>query len=853
MAPLRVGTVPTTSDEFIGREPELGRLATLLSGSARLITVIGAGGLGKTRLVTEAVHRLPRTGGRGVHWVRLARLAAGTDAAGVAEEVVRAVVDHDFSGRDPWPALSDTLAAAAAPPVLVMDNCEHVTEGAGQVIAELIETVPDLTVLATSRRPLGWIDEQLLPLPPLTQAQAVELFHKRAALTGTVLSPDSAGTVASICRHLHHYPLHIRLAAARLRRRPPAMILRDLDGRAGDTRLHWPPTTLVGADTRHRGITDVIAWSFELCDARERLLFERMSVFAPGYDVNPADADDESGLEVGADLDAIVAVCSGLDASHGSPAEPAAAEIEELLERLADQSLVTVHLSAREVRYSLLESLRLFARERLAERDPREPRRLADRHRRYYRDRITGSDDGDGRLPQWARASWDNLLIAIDRSLDSPDDAVAGLEIALGMIALHVPFFRGSLRESRRRAEKTLAVADSAPEPLRIRAMATIAWICLCQGQPGEAAELLDRCVAAAVPEPAARARLAADPTADVPLPAPVVFTLGCRLMLVDQDVRALVLLSRAREMFTTAADYGHAAICALFEALAAAFLGTPEQALAVTARHLEAAESGADWAKSWAEIARIIAETLHGDARWAAAAAPATLARQVATRDTWGVVWSVHARAWALARLTLDAPPAAVPRATAVEIARLLGAAAALRRRLGVEIAQLRPFVAETDRAADGIRRLLGAHTFDAAYREGTEVRPTLTEISRLACDIAAPDERPARPHAPEWDLLTRAEQEVAALAAAGWTNGDIAARRGSSTRTVDAQVAAVLRKLAVASRADIAPQVPPERRTRAEHTPRPRGCRTESAASASSVTRVSARRREPRRGPRR
>ncbi|WP_039778397.1 helix-turn-helix domain-containing protein, partial [Nocardia cerradoensis] len=122
-----------------------------------------------------------------------------------------------------------------------------------------------------------------------------------------------------------------------------------------------------------------------------------------------------------------------------------------------------------------------------------------------------------------------------------------------------------------------------------------------------------------------------------------------------------------------------------------------------------------------------------------------------------------------------------------------------------------------------------------------------TLTEISRLACDIAVPDERPARPHAPEWDLLTRAEQEVAALAAAGWTNGEIAARRGSSARTVDAQVAAVLRKLAVASRADIAPRVPPERRTRAEHTPRPRRYRIESEAPASSVTRVSERPREP------
>ena len=834
-----------TADDFVGREPELDRLAGLLLGRARLITVVGAGGLGKTRLVTEATQRFRRSRRSPVHWVRLAPLAAGTDAAGIADAIVRAVVGTDFSARAPWQALVDTLADADAHSVLIMDNCEHLTDGVGTVITELIAAVPELTVLATSRRPIGWVDEQLVPLPPLTRRQAADLFQRRAELTGVTLEPGSGPTIDSICRRLHHYPLHIRLAAARLRHRPPTAILRDLNGRTDDARLRWPARELVGSDERHRGITDVIAWSFDLCGDQERLLFERMSVFAPGYDVNPDDVEVGTACDVGADLDAISAVCSGSDAS-GATLDPA--EIEPLLERLADQSLMTVHRGVDEVRYSLLESLRLFAHAHLTEREPGEQRRLADRHRRYYRDYLLQAWNEQApkdKAYYWARASWDNLLIALDGSLGTPEDAVTGAEIALSIIGLQIPFFQGSLRESRRWAEKTLAramQADPPPTELRIAAAMPIAWMYLCQGHPGGATVVLEEALAICVPDSAARARWLLDPLTDIGVPPALEFIAACRLMVVDMDARSIDLFTRARDKFLALDDYTDTAICELFLALAGACLGDSEQARAITTRHLESAiGTGSDAVLSWAEMAWGIAEAAHGDARRAAVPVREALARQVATGDVWGIVWALHVHIWILTRILSTAPV----HAQAVEMARLLGGAAAMRRELGVDVTNLGTFGTETDQATERVRTILASNEFDAAYEEGRAMRPALTEVTKFALRIAEPAEHTvaeiAQPSGARWTQLSAAEQDVAVLAAAGWTNSAIAARRGSSSRTVDAQVAAVLRKLAVGSRAEILPWVPPDRRTRVTREKR---SSRETGAARGAVT---ARRRAP------
>lgn len=438
------------TDDFIGRDPELDKIRTLLRDSARLITLTGAGGIGKTRLATEAVRGFGKTSNTPVYWVRLARLAKGSDGAAVEDEVARSVIDTDISQHSTWDAIVDTLTGTDAlgrsrQTVLVMDNCEHVLAAAGRLIAELLNAAPGLTVLATSREAVGWVDEHLVVVPPLTQKQAVTLFVRRADLTGhPVVDADEVATSSLICRHVHNHPLYIRLAAARLQHKPLVMILQEL---LTDKRMGWSHGPRVGAEPRHQGVRDVIAWSYDLCLDKERLLLDRMSVFAAGYDTNLQD-DTDSALDVGAALEAIQAVC----ADHSIPASErghqvtlAGGEVESLLERLADQSLVTVHITPTTVRYSLLESIRIFAKQRLAESftgEVDEPARLAQRHLRYYRDKVvaTQHDWFNSAEQNWARAEWDNIVTAIETSIASGEPA-AGLEIASGLIAL--PFSRG--------------------------------------------------------------------------------------------------------------------------------------------------------------------------------------------------------------------------------------------------------------------------------------------------------------------------------------------------------------------------------------------------------------------------
>ncbi len=528
---------------------------TLLGGS-RLVTLIGAGGIGKTRLAAEAVHRFHKARRVPVHWVRLALLSRDADAAAVEELLARSLIDADFSGRSAWEAVLDTLRRRDAvgrtlQTILVMDNCEHVLDGAGRVIADLLDAAPGLTVLATSREAIGWVDEQLVAVPALSGQQALTLFRARAVLTGHTIGEAEAEVAAAICRHVHNHPLYIRLAAARLVRQPLPMILRDLSGEASDRRLRWSPGPRVGADTRHQGIRDVIAWSYDLCRDKERLLFDRLSVFAAGYDADHESADAPA-LDVGAELEAIEAVCADDDPS--GPDGLARAEIEGLLERLADQSLVSVHLTATTVRYSLLESFRVFAQQRLDESDG-ERARLERRHRRYYRDKVVAARTGwfgpaEQELLDWARAAWDNLLCAMAGSLATPEEAAVGLEIAVGLIALRSPFFTGSLREPRRWAERTLAASrdlGTQPVPLQVTAMSLIAWISLCQGMHRDAERMLDECVALCVPDAAARSRWREQPDRDVDLPAPVEFARGAELMLVHRDVRAIAAAPRCQ------------------------------------------------------------------------------------------------------------------------------------------------------------------------------------------------------------------------------------------------------------------------------------------------------------------
>ncbi|MBF6173272.1 ATP-binding protein [Nocardia blacklockiae] len=820
------------ADALVGREPELDGLAALLLEAAPLITVVGPGGAGKTRLAAEATRRYRRASGTPVHWIRLSRLPAAADAAAVTDEMMRAVAAGDIPGSSSRQALVSAFersgsAGESVRAVLVVDNCEHVHAGAGFVVARLLDTVPGLTVLATSRQPLGDPRERLLPVPPLTRAQAVTLFRRRASLTDTVIADDQVPIVESICRRVNNQPLHIRLAAARVRYQPLRAILADLSGTATDRRLRWPRGPRGGVEARHHSMADVIAWSFELCGEKERLLFERMSIFAAGYDNNSAEeSKTDVGCHAGVTAAAIRAVCGGSD-SAGAVLNPD--EIEPLLELLSDRSLVSVDTSTAARRYWLSDNFRVFAAERLRERDRAEPTRLSGAYCRYYRDKVAEAvsawrETPDRRLLDWASDEWDNLLSVLEISLAAPDRAVIGLEIATGLFALNVPFFNGRTRDACRWAERTLAAtrdADPKPVDLQIAAMGLIARIKLSEGRPDEARRLVKSGMELSRVAAADRIAWREHPDRDVGLPATLEFATGALLMFEHEDSGAVDALRRASAKFARAQNRGGSAVAEGFAVLAAALLKPPDQALDITGRHLAGTgRAGDNGVRAWAETASAIARIRYGNPRSALAVGRESLRRMLDTRDTWGALWAAHVCVWALAHETVGARTGRrEPTRRAPEVARLLGGLAAVRERLGTDITTLRPFASETARADEAVRTALGRRLFDAARGDGTGLRPALPELCEWILAVSAPDwSPPADPHrrdkASSWQRLSAAEIDVAALAAAGWTNTAIARQRGSSRRTVETQIANILNKLTIGSRTEIRSALPPEYR---------------------------------------
>jgi predicted ATPase/DNA-binding CsgD family transcriptional regulator len=857
--------LPPGGDGFVGRERELDRIGVLLMGPARLVTLIGSGGIGKTRLAEEAARRLNRARRTPVWCVRLAGLPKGADAAAVKDAVTGPVLVNGFHGASAWDGVIRTLSQADAAgrvvhTMLLLDNCEHVLAGAGAVITDLLDAVPGLTVLATSREPVGWIDEQLEAVPPLSATQSLELFRQRAELAEhAITKPGQLKLAKQVCGHMHGNPLYIRLAAARMFYEPLPMILEQLSGESNDARMQWRHGPRAGSEGRHHTITDVIGWSYQLCGDKQRLLFDRLSVFAPGYETHPEDAGT-SVVDSGAELEAIEVVCAddvpirgddgGLSAAGADQGAVrlARTEIRELLDQLVEQSLVSAHITADTVRYFLLESLRLFAQERLAERSTEqsdESARLARRHCYYYRNKVLQPPAGwfgaaEEGLLTWARGAWSNIRRAIDFSLEAAGKAGVGLQICVGLLSLSAPFYLGSLPEIRSRVEQTLA-ATQASEPrlagLQFAALAQTACLAVVQGRPQDAAEILELCAAACDADAADQGHWRDRPDTDIGLPAAVEAAWGVELMLAHRDPSAIEVFARAREKFRSIAFRDGEALSGMFEALAAGLLGSAEQAMSICQRHLEqTTAAGAEWARSWAQLTSAIALTKHGDPEKALELGRAALAYQLSMGDNWGTVFGVEIRVWSLARLLTDQVAAGNTRRSvlvklATEIACLIGGVT--RQLAGLGVIE-NPFTVETSAATKVARDVLGQEAYIDAEKRGSQLASEHFELQRFALgqlriSTSPDDDRASAGAASSWQTLSEAEQEVAILAAAGWPNSAIGVRRGTSTRTTDAQISSVFQKLMISSREDIVRFVPKDdfNRVSAERSHLPRQSR--------------------------
>ncbi|MFI6368584.1 LuxR C-terminal-related transcriptional regulator [Nocardia sp. NPDC050630] len=825
---------PVAASHFVGRHAEQDQILSLLLGSARLITLTGLGGIGKTQLAAEIVRRYHKAGSVPAYWVRLARLPRSSDHSMVLDEIAHSVVVGDLSATSAFDAVVDVLSRRGktgrrSRTVLVLDNCEHVIAGAGKIIAELLSAVPSLTILATSRQAFGCTEEYLVRIPPLSAEDALALFvHRAEALGRPVRNADQISAAAEICRHMQNTPLFIRLAAARLLRRPLGAIVRELDGRnSPDKRMDWLYSG-AAADSRHRGIGDAIAWSYDLCGDRERLLFERMSIFSVGTVLGSAD----DGFDVGVELEAIESVCSD-EPDRGESAEPDASarllrsEIQDLLHLLVDRSLVSVHIQDTTVRYSLLECLHVYARLRWAERSPEadEITRLAKRHLRYYHDTLeevatnwVGPQEASSFA--WTRAAWPNILTAIRSGLAMPGASTVVLEMCVALHSLPIPSVMSSLRELRLWTERALA-ADNLftfeQTTLQVTATALLAADAVQQGIRDDAERFLDACFAACHLGPDDRQTTA---EVDAPLPPAVEFAWGLELWLSRKDVRAVTVLARAHEKYLRERKFGFATQCDVSAAgAAAALLGASPRA-DETIRQLadRARTSGSQWTMMWADVAAALASVERGDG----SAAMDLLEKEPAHRLSIGNQVGMIAllRVWALAQC-ITATPTDSDRAelagVATQIAYVVGGIHALRDELGLGMQALTDFADRTAHAIGLARGLLGDKAFEVAFDRGSQIDADFQAAWQLVGGAPDTSGQQASADAPyddaPWSQLSRSEQHVALLAAAGLTNTAIATRRGTSMRTVDAQLAAVFQKLMVGSRHDIVDFIPHQR----------------------------------------
>ena len=347
-APL-AGAFPVPATPLVGREQETAAVAELVVGeSVRLVTLTGPGGVGKTRLMVEAARRLGPGFADGARFVALASVSE----AGLVAAAIAAGLGLNTSAG---PLIAD-LESYLRPRrlLLVLDNFEQVT-GAAPLLAELLGAAPGLVVLATSRTVLRLSGEHEFPVPPLPVPPAgpghdpadlkryasVSLFAERAhaVAPGFELTSANAGAVAEICRRLDGLPLAIELAAARIRLLPPQALASRLDQRF---------SLLTGGardlPERQRTLRNTLDWSYGLLSAGEQALFTRLGVFAGPFSLPAAEA-----------------VCSPGESQGGGPGQ-----VMEMLGSLVESSLVGAETRADEPRFSLLETIRDYALERLA-------------------------------------------------------------------------------------------------------------------------------------------------------------------------------------------------------------------------------------------------------------------------------------------------------------------------------------------------------------------------------------------------------------------------------------------------------------------------------------------------------
>jgi predicted ATPase/class 3 adenylate cyclase len=414
---LQQTNLPIPATPFLGRRRELDEVATLLgSGGARLLTLTGPAGAGKTRLALQAAAEESDRYPDGVFWAPLAALRDPTLVLEVAAQALEA--------RD---GLADRIADRRL--LLILDNFEHLIDAAGE-LAGLLATCPNLQLLVTSRELLRLPGEQAYPVPPLAPQDATELFTARARAADPLFEPGPI--VEQLCSQLDNLPLALELAAPRVGVLSPEQLLDRLSKRLDLLKAGR------GVDPRQQTLRATIEWSYDLLGEKERLLFERLSVFRGGCTLDAAEEICEADIDT--------------------------------LQSLIDKSL----LRRQGERFWLLETIREYAAERLERH--REAVVLADRHADYFIALAeTGAREAPNEVVEQARGLYpelDNFRGALERLVASGD---AERELRLATGAFWCLWTRSSLRELQGWLASALERAANAEAHLRGEALGAAA------------------------------------------------------------------------------------------------------------------------------------------------------------------------------------------------------------------------------------------------------------------------------------------------------------------------------------------------------------------------------------------
>ncbi|MFI9101403.1 ATP-binding protein [Streptomyces fildesensis] len=668
------GNLPAELNSFVGRAAELSALAGLLE-QARLVTITGVGGVGKTRLAARTARRVA---GRFPDGVWLVELSALYNAELLEHSLAEALKLADHTGRPPRTALAEELAEREL--LLVLDGFEHVVRECAELVAELLRRAPGLRVLAAARRPLGITGEHTVPLAPLPAAaadgDAVRLFADRAAavLPGFTVTAANQEATVELCRRLDGIPLALELAAGRLRALSVGQVLQRLDDRF---RL------LTGGDpsapTRHHTLRTAIGWSHELCTPAQRLLWARLSVFAGQFDLEAAEY-----------------VCSSPDL----PAE----DVMETVAQLVAQSVVACEEG---VGYRMLETVREYGAGWLEALDDTE--RMQRRHRDWYLGLATWCEL-DWFSPRQAevaaRVETDlpNLRLALEFSLSGAEDPHVGQYLAATLWFYWVGC--GRLSEGRLWLARALELETSHAEA-RAKAMWVYGYVAVLQGDPVCALGVLQEC------------RDEAALTGNAPASAYAVHRLGCLALLSDDMVRAEELIGAALDAYREIGELNSNVLMAQVElAMAVAFRGDLERAVALSEEVRDICrDHGERWALAYALYVLGYAAWLGGDPATARELVEECLVIDHAFHDLVGAVLAIEL-------LALITEGEGAP----YEAAVLQGAAGRVWRSVGLRLFGSQFFNAPHELCEKRARTALG----DAAYASG------LAEGARLGLDAA-------------------------------------------------------------------------------------------------------------------